>query len=109
MSALRQYRTEPTLVSNDGNGVGICQSVLFIPRNRFISDRPKILSPPAPARLQSFPSLRMGGLQANSGGVGWVEDASSTGSTLRLRQGERPLGPDSSKNQHPEAVFVSLF
>jgi hypothetical protein len=57
-----------------------------------------------------LPSPRTGGLQANSG---WGEPggsfASPTGSTLRLRQGERPLEPDSSKNRHPETASVSCF
>jgi hypothetical protein len=33
--------------------------------------------------------------------------ASPTGSKFRLRQGERPLEPDSSKNRRPGTVFVS--
>ena len=59
-------------------------------------------------RAHNPPIAPRGGLQANRGGVGWVGGASSTGSTSRLRQGERPLEPGSSKNQHPEAALVSF-
>ena len=57
------------------------------------------------------PSLRMGGLQANSGGVSRVGVLPLPQVRVRPQPGERPLAriPHRSKNRHSEAASVSCF
>ena len=68
-----------------------------------------ILSPSTKLNLQWTPSPRMGGLQANSGGVSRVGALPLPQVPRPLRQGERPRARYSSKNRRPEAVSVSLL
>ena len=63
--------------------------------------------PNLPHTMPITPHGRPAGEQWRGGPGGGF--ASSTGSKSWLRQGERPLGPDSSKNRRPEAAIVSLF
>jgi hypothetical protein len=79
---------------------GVCREPQFIP----------LFPGPKTSRILP-PSLRVGGLQANSGGVSraWLLPVAQV--RVRPQRGERPRCaiPGCSKNRHPEAVSVSLF
>jgi hypothetical protein len=65
-----------------------------------------LLSPPTKSRAR-LPITPHGGLQANSGGVGRVGDASSTGSSPD--GSVCATGPGCSKNRRSEAAVVSFL